>query len=130
MTGHPDRPADVPAHQEMTIDHQALLEQFGGDGEILVQVIEAFLVQCPEQLAAVAHSVSAGDATELAKSAHKLKGSVSVFGAQLAVAAAACLERLGASGNLERAGETYGHLKGEVERLGQQLKQVLADIAG
>ena len=82
------------------MDGTALLESLGGDREILEEVVGVFLQACPEQLAAVERSVTSHDAPGLAANAHRLKGAVSIFGAEGATDAALRLEMAGMSGNL------------------------------
>ncbi len=108
------------------MDGTALLESFGGDREILQEVVGVFLEACPEQLAAVERSVTAHDAPGLAANAHRLKGAVSIFGAEGATEAALSLEMAGASGNLGGIDQTYQRLEGEIGRLEGDLRRLLA----
>jgi HPt (histidine-containing phosphotransfer) domain-containing protein len=118
----------TPGNEPFVLDREALLEQFGGDSKILTQVTEMFLTQYRGQLAAIGESLAAPDPAALARSAHKLKGSVGIFGSDGAVQAAAALERQGAAGRLEDAQATYDRLTRELERLREALQQLLADL--
>ncbi len=108
------------------MDGTVLLESLGGDREILQEVVGVFLEACPEQLAAVERSVATHDAPGLAANAHRLKGAVSIFGADGATQAALSLEMAGASGNLGGIDETYQRLEGEISRLEGDLRRLLA----
>jgi len=108
------------------MDGTALLESLGGNQEILHEVVAVFLEVCPEQLAAVGRSVTSHDAPGLAANAHRLKGSVSLFGAAGATEAASRLEMAGASGNLGGVDETYQRLESEVSELEHELRALLA----
>lgn len=109
------------------VDRAAIMEQFAGNTEIFALVAEAFLAQYREQLVSVGQSLANHDPGALARSAHKLKGSVSIFRSAPAVEAAATLEHCGATGHLDDADETYRRLRDEVELVGETLRHMLRE---
>lgn len=98
-----------------------LLEHFDGDQDILSQLSELFLQEYPGQLSAVRRGLEAHDASAVARSAHTLKGSVGVFGADAAVNAAHRLETCAKKSDLTDAKKAYDVLEREVTRLAQSL---------
>src|SRR5439155_3294376 len=77
------------------IDHAALLDRFGGDMELLHEIVGLFREDAPLQLEEVREALAAGDAVRLARAAHKLKGAVANFGPSPALDAAFRLEMQG-----------------------------------
>lgn len=70
------------------------LDNLEGDQEMLKELVELFITDCPNLLGAIQVALAAGDCEELGNAAHSLKGSVSSFGAHKAYAAALRLESL------------------------------------
>ena len=98
-----------------------VLAEVEGDRELLLKLIGRFLDQCPKLLSEIRASVSQRDNFLLERSAHKLKGSVSHFGASQAYEAAARLEEMGRNDDLEGAEDALGVLETEICRLQDDL---------
>lgn len=79
------------------------LERLGGDEQLLCEVAQLFLSECPELVLQVRAAVAERSAEALQQAAHSLKGSVSNFGADAASDAALALELMGRSGQLSGA---------------------------
>jgi two-component system sensor histidine kinase/response regulator len=79
------------------------LDRLGGDEQLLCEVAQLFLEECPELVTQVRTAVASGDADALQQAAHSLKGSVSNFGADAASEAALALELMGRNGELNQA---------------------------
>ena len=79
------------------------LERLGGDEQLLCEVAQLFLAECPELVSQVRAAVADGSAEALQHAAHSLKGSVSNFGAEAASNAALALEMMGLTGQLSQA---------------------------
>jgi len=98
---------------------EAIVAQMGGDLKLARRVGRLFLTDYPVTLSKIRKAIARQDAETVRSEAHALKGSVANFAAPAAAASAAALERLGRSGNLEKAQEVYAtlrvHLK-QVER--------------
>ncbi len=110
------------------LDREALLRRLDGDQGLMRELAQALLEDCPRQLAAVRSAVEAGDAARLRGAAHKLKGSLTMFGAPAAVPAAR-LEALGQGGDLTGAAGLLAELEAEAGRLTGALAG-LAEPAG
>ena len=96
------------------VDATELLERFDGDQDVLSELCDVFLQEYSGQLSAVRNGLDAHDAAAVAWSAHTLKGSVGVFGAEAAADAAQRLETLAQRSDLTDAGKTYDVLEREV----------------
>ena len=99
------------------VDVTALIDRFDGDRDILSQLGEVFLQEYSGQLSAVRSGLETHDASAVARSAHLLKGSVGVFGADAAVNAAQRLETSAKKSDLTNARKAYEVLESEVTRL-------------
>ncbi len=99
-------PASVAAPAADTI-----LERFLGDRELLSSVAQTFVARVPVLLGELDVAVTRGDADAVQRTAHTLKGSAGNFGHGPSFAAAAELERLGRSGDLEGIVEAHTAVK-------------------
>ncbi len=96
----------------------------GGNEKLARSLVRTFLNDAPKTLAQIRDAVRGKKAEKLASAAHLLKGSLSIFGAPQAVAAARNLQNMGRSGNLANAGDelrelgrAYANLVGELNAL-------------
>jgi len=92
------------APQAPTLDPAALEALLGPGASAAAEVaaiVEAFLAQAVEQLAALRVAAARGEAGALAAVAHSLKGSSSALGAQRMAGLCSQLEHAGRSGNLD-----------------------------
>jgi two-component system sensor histidine kinase/response regulator len=96
------------------IDAAALLANFAGENELLREIVDLFLQECPERLAAMWRALAAGDRPALRLVAHSFKGSLDTLGARRAAAAAAVLERTARTGDLEVAADACAMLEEEI----------------
>jgi HPt (histidine-containing phosphotransfer) domain-containing protein len=109
---------------ELVVDRKAVLETFDNNAEFLKSVIGTFLADSPGQLAAVRAAVAANNLSEVMKAAHSLKGSVSVFSAKSAAAAAQNLESMGREGKQEGLGEALAALEREMALVTSELQEI------
>jgi HPt (histidine-containing phosphotransfer) domain-containing protein len=107
------------------VDRKTLLESVENDAEFLTTVIGIFLTECPEILAQIRSGAAACDPIQIMNASHALRGSVSVFGAKDAVAAARILESMGRHKKLEGVTEAICILEREIALV----SSALADIA-
>ena len=108
------------------MDREALLDRVGGDMELLQEIVGIYLAECPVLLNDIERAISSGDAYLLERSAHNLKGCVSNFGAEEAVAAAHALEQMGRQKSLAQAQSAIAKLQIELQRLKPALLQMTA----
>lgn len=103
------------------VDWQVAEEVVGGDYELLLQVIDAFLQEAPQQMRALRSAVAARDAATVRRAAHTLKGSLRYFGVRCAFDLALQLEHAGQQNELQDASIA-------VERLDASLVLVLDEL--
>jgi two-component system sensor histidine kinase/response regulator len=120
----PSRPAALAV-----LDTDTAWQRVGGDRELMQELAQTFLDDCPKMLARVRAAVAAGDGPALRGAAHGLKGAVGVFGATAAVTAALRLETMGRDGALEEAADVCAALEAELVRVRQALTELLPAAA-
>ncbi|WP_438016285.1 response regulator [Sorangium sp. So ce315] len=98
-------------------DRTRALERTGGDADLLRELAEVFLEECPRWMADIDEAVTAGDARKLQRAAHSLKGGVDSFGARGAFEAAFALEKMARANELGSLAEAQFALRAQVERL-------------
>jgi CheY-like chemotaxis protein/HPt (histidine-containing phosphotransfer) domain-containing protein len=106
---------------EAGFDFSAALNYVGGDRELLDELIGIFVEDAPIRMKALRHAIGSGEATELTREAHTLKGSLKVIGATTAAGLAQGLEALGRDGNMGEADKLALALEREMDRLLQSL---------
>jgi CheY-like chemotaxis protein len=98
------------------VDWQQALRGVGDDQELLKELINLFLADCPGLMAEIGGAITRKDAAHLRRRAHTLKGSFSTLGARTAMEVALRLETMGRSGDLTGVEEVWTALEREVER--------------
>lgn len=111
-------------------DAESLWERVDRDLELLRELIAVFEEESPVMLARVAAAVEQGNAEELAKSAHKLKGSVLQFSGRVAAASAQKLEEMGKSGKVDGAAPLVAELRLAIDQLMKSVRAMTARLAG
>jgi two-component system sensor histidine kinase/response regulator len=112
------------------LDKAAALARAGEDQELLRELAELFLYECPRIMTDIHAAIGAGDAFRLKCAAHSLKGSIDNFAAPAAHEAASRLENLGRNGNLAGAQEAWSALTREIGRLQPILSRLAGKAAG
>ncbi|TMV08940.1 response regulator [Ruegeria sediminis] len=107
------------------IDWQDALDRLGDEG-LLREMAEMFLSELPKLVSAIETSREKGDAQELRRAAHTLKGSANVIGAVPVAEAALKLENLGRDGKLEDVPPAQQELAAELERCEAAVKKILS----
>ena len=92
-------------------DKEKALAATDGDRELLAELIDLFKEQSPDLLDAIGRAIESGQAGQLQKAAHSIKGSTGSLGAMSAHEAASALETMGMNGQLEQAEEVFMKLK-------------------
>lgn len=77
------------------VDRELALSRVGGDADLLKEIAGLFLEDYPKLLDELRAAAARGDAKNVERTAHGLKGSVSNFGARAAVEASGALECMG-----------------------------------
>jgi two-component system, sensor histidine kinase and response regulator len=110
------------------LNQAALLAGFGGNRKVLREVIDMFLVDGPEHLAALRRALEAADAQTLSSTAHALKGSVGLFVQAGAFESARQLERTAKAGDLQSAGSLFASLETDMRALDIALRALRAQL--
>ena len=109
-------PTASPA-EPAAIDWMKAVEQFGGDENVLSELAELFLSECPGLESGLLEAIDARNSADLRRYAHTLKGSAGVFLAQATVSAAQRLEQMGRDEDMAGVEEAWTALAAELERM-------------
>ena len=107
----------------------ALSEATGGDPAFLADLIDVFLADAVDLLAAMEAATTAGDAAELRRAAHSLKSNGATFGATALTAVARRIEALGKAGNLDGVDCLLAEAREELTRVEHRLRATRAAIS-
>src|ERR1700739_110245 len=99
-----------------------LLERVGGDEQLARTMIATFLRDTHERLTGIKKALEQKDGPAVASLAHALKGAVSIFGAQKAVAFAGKLQELQRTEDFHGIARVYEQLKEEIAELEANLR--------
>jgi signal transduction histidine kinase/DNA-binding NarL/FixJ family response regulator/HPt (histidine-containing phosphotransfer) domain-containing protein len=117
-----DAPGNSPADSEDVVTH--LRRTTGGNDKLIRSLAAAFLADAPKALSRIRTAVAKKNAAELGSAAHLLKGSLAIFGAPKAVAAARNLEALGRTDSLREASAGLRALESEFALLQHELRAI------
>lgn len=112
-----------------TFNLDEALQRVHGDRDLLAEIAGIFLSDAPAMVADVVAAVNAGNADEVSRTAHRLKGSILTFGAPGAAGAAMTLEANGRAGDLSTAHADAQCLSAEVDRLREGLERLVREQA-
>jgi PAS domain S-box-containing protein len=93
------------------------IKHFEGDVDLLREIAEMFVEESPALVNQIKEALSKGDANQLERVAHTIKGSVGNFAARPALEAAKRVEQIGRDGNMTDAEDACKALEEEIERL-------------
>ncbi len=114
-------PRNAGATSELTsssvIDWQDALEVAGGDRDLLMEVIQAFLEEAETLMRRIRYDVRSQDATALRRDAHTLKGGLLGVGAKRVSTSAFELEKLGINGDATNAHNPLQELEAQMSAL-------------
>ncbi len=110
----------TPAETRL-IDKEELLLSLGGSGDLLCQVIEAFLSEADTMLADIRGAIEGDERGRLGKAAHKLKGAVTNFRAKKVSDIATKLEEISATDKLAVLISTLNELETGIDSLKSEL---------
>jgi CheY-like chemotaxis protein len=102
---------------EPVVDRAGLLERSLDDPELAVEVLNAFISECPPMTASLELAIHQQQAAAAATAAHALKGAAANAGAAQLRVTAAQIERLAAAGRLEDAAAMLGLMAAQIEEL-------------
>jgi signal transduction histidine kinase/CheY-like chemotaxis protein/HPt (histidine-containing phosphotransfer) domain-containing protein len=101
-----------------------LLSRVDGDEQLLRELIEVFLEDSGPLLHEVSMAVIGKEPIDLERAAHKLKGSVSIFGSPMVMQSAQSLETMGRTHDLSKAEEALAQLEEKMAAMQKDLAEV------
>lgn len=107
----------MSSHEAEVFNLAEALERVEGDLDLLKEMVDLFLEECPRMLTKIEDAMAANNAQALQNASHTLKGAVSNFAASAATAASFALEKMGREQNLTDSAATLSMLKRELELL-------------
>ena len=99
------------------------------DTDLLKEIVDLFIEDCPRLMSRLQNAIACGDANEVERAAHSLKGSVGSFAARPAYNTALKLEQIGKSGELSEAPDVYAALERQIAELKHALLEMTVDKA-
>lgn len=114
-------PASPTPEDHSGFDQEDLLDQLNGNLPLLIELAELFIVTSGLTIGELRDAIRRGDAGQVQRLAHRLKGSGSTFGADRAMQAADALERMGAARMLTGVDALYADLEREIRLLVAEL---------
>ena len=120
-------PAAVPpAGPPTAAEVESLQRRFEDDHDLLRQLAEVFLEDCPVRMATIADAFARDDAKALARAAHTLKGAVSVLCDNGPTPVVRELEVAAKNQDMAQARVIYPRLEHQMEALRQNLLELVA----
>jgi HPt (histidine-containing phosphotransfer) domain-containing protein len=110
-------------------DPNEILEQIGGEKELLREIIKIFIDTYPEDLKTLQNSILEKEPESIRKAAHRIKGSVSNFGQYEAFKSAKEIECKAREGELSDMANMYDELVGNLLSLENEVKRYLDESA-
>ena len=105
---------ELPAtRRPSTFDRASALARVGGDDDLLSDVIQLFIEDCPIRVAAIKSAVDARDAVAIQREAHGLKGAAANLSIRGLFEMADTLEQLGAEERVDAAAAAWRLLADE-----------------
>ncbi|HYL98785.1 MAG TPA: Hpt domain-containing protein [Blastocatellia bacterium] len=96
------------------------------DPQLLGNIIRLFNEEYPPLIVTMKEAIARGDRETIQKAAHKVKGSLVIFGARAAIDAAEAVESLALSASMSAASESVSVLESKIE----EVVSALSEIAG
>jgi two-component system, sensor histidine kinase and response regulator len=112
----PEAPGDA-------VDWTAALEAVQGDHQLLEELIEIFLDECPRLVGQAGAAIAAGDADKLQRTVHTIQGSLRLFGAARACELCCGLEKsMARQADLRPAAPMLAALTADLEQVSAALR--------
>jgi signal transduction histidine kinase/CheY-like chemotaxis protein len=113
----------APSLLPPAFERDAVLERLGGDSQLLSEVIQLFLVDCPLRLAAIKTAIEARNADGLCREAHGLKGAAGNLSAVSLFETAEILEQLGREQRFDAAEAAWRKLSDDATHVLDALRR-------
>ncbi len=118
-----------PAETLPPFDLQAVLQRCSGKPALASLILDKFQNQAIDALVNIQAHITAGNADELARASHAVKGTAGLLGAMSLHSTAARLESLGRSRTLDTAQDALNQLRMEVDRCVNHIQAVKSTIS-
>ncbi|MCP4600938.1 MAG: response regulator [Proteobacteria bacterium] len=115
---------DTLKQKNTPINFDKAVEEFEGDKDFLIEVLNAFMKNAETQTGTIRQAISDGDAEVVRKEAHAIKGGSANLTADSLSGIAYELERIGSSGGTEGGQEILEQLEKELARLEKFAKHI------
>lgn len=112
-----DSSRDAHDDEEVIVDWKVALAFTNGDENLLRELVETFAIESTEQVDAMRRGIDDRDAELLTRSAHTLKSSARLLGAEGLARVSLAMEMLGRSGTIEGAGSLLESVEIQLNRL-------------
>jgi CheY-like chemotaxis protein/HPt (histidine-containing phosphotransfer) domain-containing protein len=107
-----------------TVDLSMLLENFGGRGDLVRDVIDVFLIDAPVMLTRLETAARSGNTSDVAAAAHAIKGSAGLFSQGDAYTSARALELRARSGDVAETASATAAIASAVSSLMAELREL------
>ena len=111
------------------LDFERIEEATGGDQEFMKELLDLYMEDAKERISELEDAARAGDSEELAKCAHKLKGSSANVGATGISMLAKTLEDKGHAGDTTGADELVRAARKQLADVGAAFESFLSSTA-
>jgi HPt (histidine-containing phosphotransfer) domain-containing protein len=108
----------------ITWDIAQTLERFGGDEKLLREVVGIFLEECPKQITSLRGAIANGDAADIERTAHGLKGELGYLGIPHLSQMAGELEGMGGRRDLQHTAEVFAAFDTEISAILNAMRSV------
>ncbi|MCP4292814.1 MAG: Hpt domain-containing protein [bacterium] len=114
----------LPGPEIPVIDETRLLDEFGGDQEILNELRDLFLEHVPSLFTDIEEAVQTADAEAFATHVHSLKGACSTYGAPRLAMVCKQAETMAREGDMESVKNCFCEFQNEYNLVYEQIKGV------
>src|SRR6266850_7129451 len=134
VEGTAERPASAPAAPAAELPPPVDLEGFrttlreAGAEQALYSIIDTFVRQAPDRLAALAGAVAGGTGDAIAKAAHVYRGAAATIGARELAGLLETVETTARAGNVEQARDTFERVSPIAHAVTDYLRQQRASL--
>jgi CheY-like chemotaxis protein len=112
-----------------SFDKQTLIDAFDHDWGFFKEVVDLFVSDYPRMMVDIRQAFETGDTDALIRTAHSLKGMLSLFNAQAAAQKTIKLQELGKQGEFSEIENEIEALSGELSMLKSTLQDLVAERA-
>lgn len=114
----------LPSPDVPVIDESRLMAEFGGDQEILAELRDLFMEHVPPLFQDIEDAVNCGDAEEIAKNTHSLKGACATYGAPRLAAVCKSAELAARGGDVQVVKDHFEKIRTEYEQVCEAIGSV------